>query len=403
MSGSGRPPGDDRPDRQGLGAQDPGLHPELHHVEHRLRDALHHEAQRVRPAERLDHILATGREARSPEDQRSGHRRWVAPLAAAAAVAAIAGVVWGSTESGQDDRSPAAAPTSVASVGPPPSAKGGPAGTASSAASSPGASDTPSAGTSAPATRRVAVPAYFVGPVSGDRPVFRLYREFLPATLPVAATDAQKAKAALAQAMDAQRFGNTDGYLQPWSGTTVKAVQVTPQLITVTLSRPGSPGITDKDVARVAVQSLVWTAQAAVGKGAVPVTFTVADGSTKLFGRLPAAQKYNRPPGDRSYDDLAPIWVTSPTRDAVLPKGKPVVVRGEATVFEATVSYQLLRGTTVVEEGHATAGVGAPQRGTYSFSLGGLNSGDWSVRVYEVSAADGTTVTAEKRVSFSVK
>jgi hypothetical protein len=203
--------------------------------------------------------------------------------------------------------------------------------------------------------------------------------------------------------MDAQRFSNTDGYLQPWSGTTVKAVQVTPQLITVTLSGPGSPGITDKDVARVAVQSLVWTAQAAVGKGTIPVTFVVADGSTKLFGRLPAAQKYNRPPSDQSYDDLAPIWVTSPGRDATLPQGKPVVVKGEATVFEATVGWQLLKGTSVAKQGHATASVGAPQRGTYSFSLGSLAPGSYAIRVYEVSAADGKTVTAEKRVSFSVK
>ena len=371
---------------------------DLDHVEGRLRDALHHEAQRVRPPERLDHILTSGRQA-TPEDQRTLHRRWVAPLAAAAAVAAIAGVVWGSTQSGQDDRSPAAAPSTVPSVGPAPSAKGGPAGTASSAPSSPGASTA----TSAPATRRVAVPAYFVGPVSGDRPVFRLFREFLPASLPATATDAQKAEAALAQAMDAQRFSNTDGYLQPWSGTTVKAVQVTPQLITVTLSGPGSPGITDKDVARVSVQSLVWTAQAAVGKGPVPVTFTLADGSTKLFGRFPAAQKYNRPPSDQSYNDLAPIWVTSPGRDAVLPKDKPVVVKGEATVFEATVSWQLLQGTRVVKQGHATASIGAPQRGTYSFSVGSLAPGNYSIRVYEVSAADGTTVNAEKLVSFSVK
>jgi hypothetical protein len=371
---------------------------DLGHVEGRLRHALHHEAQRVRPSERLDHILAAGRQA-TPAQEHHGHRRWVAPLGAAAAVAAIAGVVWGSTQTGQDDPGPAAAPPAV-STAPSPSAQGGPAGTASSGASSATASTT---GTSAPAARRVALPAYFVGPVSGDRPVFRLYREFLPASLPSTASDAQKAKAALALAMDAQRFSNTDGYLQPWSGTTVEAVQVTPELITVTLSGPGSPGITDKDVARVAVQSLVWTAQAAVGKGTIPVTFTVADGSTKLFGRFPAAQTYNRPPSDRSYDDLAPIWITSPSRDAVLPKGQPVVVKGEATVFEATVSWQLLRGSTVVEEGHATATVGAPQRGTFSFSLGDLNTGSWSVRVYEVSAADGRTVNAEKRVSFSVE
>ncbi len=71
-------------------------------------------------------------------------------------------------------------------------------------------------------------------------------------------------------------------------------------------------------------------------------------------------------------------------------------------MFEATVSWQLLKGSAVVKEGHATASVGAPLRGTFSFSLGSLASGDYTVRVFEVSAENGTTVNAEKRVSFSV-
>ena len=376
---------------------------DLHHVEHRLRNALHHEAQRVRPPDRLDHILAASRHAGVQEDERRGHRRWFAPLAAAAAVAAIAGVVWGSTQPSDRDQGPAAASTTSPSERPSPSPTTAPSSSNGSTSSSPTSAPSSPSSTVAPATRRVALPAYFVGPVSGDRPVFRLFREFLPASVPVTATDAQKARAALALAMNAQPFSNTDGYLQPWSGTTVKDVAVTPKRITITLSGPGSPGITDNDVARVAVQSLVWTAQAAVGKGTIPVTFTLADGSTTLFGRFPAAQDYNRPASNESYNDLAPIWVTSPGRDAVLPGGKPVVVKGEATVFEATVSWELLKGSAVVRSGHATASVGAPERGTFTFAVGALPAGDYTIRVFEVSAADGTTVNAERRVSFTVR
>jgi hypothetical protein len=376
---------------------------DFQHVEHRLRRALHHEAQQVRPSDRLDDILAASRHAAGEEDERPGRRRWFAPLAAAAAVAAIAGVVWGAGQPDEADRGPAAV-TTAPTERPSPSVSSGPTGTATGPTTQPSPTSAPPSPSSptAPASRAVALPAYFVGPVSGDRPVFRLFREFLPATLPAAATDAQKAEAALALAMDAQRFSNTDGYLQPWSGTTVERVTVTPQLITVRLSGPGSPGIEDRDVARVAVQSLVWTAQAAVGKGTIPVTFTVADGSPKLFGQFPAAQQYNRPPSSESYEDLAPIWVTSPGRDATLPTGKPVVVKGEATVFEATVSWELLKGSAVVKSGHATASEGAPGRGTYSFSLGTLPAGDYTIRVFELSAEDGTTVNAERRVSFSV-
>jgi hypothetical protein len=372
---------------------------DLHHVEHRLRRALHHEAQQVRPSDRLDDILAASRHV-AGDDEHPGRRRWFAPLAAAAAVAAIAGVVWGASQPDDADRGPAA----VTTERPSPPASSAPTGTATAPTTQPSPTSEPPtpSSTTAPASREVALPAYFVGPVSGDRPVFRLFREFLPAALPAGATDARKAEAALALAMDAQRFSNTDGYLQPWSGTTVERVAVTPQLITVTLSGPGSTGIDDRDVARVAVQSLVWTAQAAVGKGTIPVTFRVADGSAKLFGLFPATQQYNRPPSSESYEDLAPIWVTSPGRDAVLPGGKPVVVKGEATVFEATVSWQLLKGSAVVKEGHATASVGAPGRGTYEFGLGTLPAGDYTIRVFELSAEDGTTVNAERRVSFSV-
>jgi hypothetical protein len=375
---------------------------DLQPVEHRLRRALHHEAQQVRPSDRLDEILAASRHAAGEGDERPGRPRWFAPLAAAAAVAAIAGVVWGAGQPDEADRGPAAVTTAPR---PSPTGSSAPTGTATDPTTQPSPTSeppSPSSTTTAPASREVALPAYFVGPVSGDRPVFRLFREFLPATLPAGAADAQKAEAALALAMDAQRFSNTDGYLQPWSGTTVERVAVTPQLITVTLSGPGSAGIEDRDVARVAVQSLVWTAQAAVGKGTIPVTFTVADGSTKLFGLFPAAQQYNRPPSSESYEDLAPIWVTSPGRDANLPAGRAVTVKGEATVFEATVSWELLKGSAVTRSGHATASVGAPGRGTYQFSLGTLPAGDYTIRVFELSAEDGTTVNAERRVPFSV-
>lgn len=372
---------------------------QLHHVEHRLRRALHHEANQVRPPERLDHILAASRQSAEPVGERPGRRRWFTPLAAAAAVAAIAGAVWAGSQSGEATRPPAAAPSTTTVAQPSTPATDDPGRSASSRPTT-----GPSRTSTLPATaQRVALPAYFVGPVSGDRPVFRLFREFLPASLPTTATDAQKAKAALALAMDAQPFSNTDGYLQPWSGTTVETVSVTPQLISVTLSGPGSPGITDREVARVAVQSLVWTAQAAVGKGTIPVTFAVADGSAKLFGAYPAVERYNRPPSSSSYDDLAPIWITSPGRDARLPSGKPVVVKGEATVFEATVSWELAKGRTVVKSGHATASVGAPGRGSFSFALGALPKGDYTIRVFELSAQDGTTVNAERRISFSVR
>jgi hypothetical protein len=383
---------------------DPG---EFDLVERRLRRALHQEAQQMEPTDRLDDILAAsgsgggGADHRDPGGAgggggpgRQGPPRWLAPVAAAAAVAVIAGTVWVATR-GEDQAAPPAGPSATQSSAPGPSP--------SSAEPTPTPSSSAPTST-APSTQEALLPVYFVGPVGGEREVFRLYREFLRGTVPVSAGDAEKAQGALDLAMNAQPFSNTDGYLQPWSGTSVEAVQVTPKRITITLSNPGSPGINDKEIARVAVQSLVWTAQAAVGKGTIPVTFAIADGSTELFGQFPASDTYNRPASrDEYYRDLAPIWITAPGRDAVLPAGKPVVVKGEATVFEANVQWELERGTTAVKKGFATASIGAPGRGEYSFSVGTLAPGSYTIRVFEMSMESGDKVNAEKWVNFSVK
>lgn len=376
---------------------DPG---EFDLVERRLRRALHQEAQKMEPTDRLDDILSasgaggTGGTGPGPGQDRRGPPRWLAPVAAAAAVAVIAGTVWVATR-GEDRAAPPAGPSATQPAAPSPSQSSvEPTPTASSSAPT----------STAPSTQQAVLPVYFVGPVGGDREVFLLYREFLRGSVPASASDEEKAKGALDLAMNAQPFSNTDGYLQPWSGTSIEAVDVTASRITITLSNAGSPGVTTKEVARVAVQSLVWTAQAAVGKGAIPVTFSIADGSTAMFGQFPAADTYNRPSGrDEYYRDLAPIWITAPGRDAVLSAGKPVVVKGEATVFEANVSWELKRGTAVVKSGFATASIGAPGRGDYSFSLGTLAPGGYTVRVFEMSMEGGDKVNAEKWVNFSVK
>jgi hypothetical protein len=240
------------------------------------------------------------------------------------------------------------------------------------------------------------------GQTIGDSvPTYKLFREFVRASLPQGASDAARAKAALVQAINAQPYSNTDGYLQPWSGQTIGAVTVTGQKITIDLANAGASGFT-AETQRLAVQELVWTAQAAVQKGNLPVQFTVADGSTALFGRFPTAQTYTRPSADQLWKDLAPIWVTAPARDQVLPAAKPVVVQGQAIVFEATVSWELRRGSSTVKAGHTMASVGAPSQGSYSVDLGVLAPGDYTIRVFELSAKDGS-VAAEKSVPFTVK
>ena len=378
---------------------DPDYEPgEFDLVERELRRALHQEAQLMEPTDRLEDILAAA--ADDPDHAgRSGGpagRRWLMPVAAAAAVAALAGGLYLGTRG--DDPRPS--PAATATPSPATTASPSPTEPTPSATSTPPAS---SATTRAPGTQAALLPVYYVGPVGGERQVFRLYREFLRGTAAATAGDEERAMAALELAVAPQR-SPAAGYLQPWSGTSVEAVSVTPTLITITLSNPGSPAVTDQDVRRVAVQQLVWTAQAAVGKGTIPVRFDVADGSTALFGALPTTDTYNRPPSrEEYYNDLAPIWVTAPSPGQELPAGTPVTVKGEATVFEATVGWQLRRGGTEVKAGFATASEGAPGRGAYSFSLGALTPGDYTVRVFERSMEDGNKVNAQRSVAFTVR
>lgn len=349
--------------------------------ERQLRESLRLDAERVNPRDRRTEILAMAHD--DTKVAQPTRRRFI-PLAAAASVALITAITWGVSNSGGTPQG-ALTPRPV-----PPAGSTSPSPSPAFSPSAPGA------------TSQVALPAYFVGATSGAGDKFGLYREFVQGTVPVDATPAQKAAAAVAVAMNAQPFTNFEPYVQPWSGQSVKDVTVTPSLITITVSGSGASGFTSEQT-RLAVQELVWTAQAAVGQGTIPVKFAVADGSSTLFGTYPTSQTYNRPAKDLQYYDLAPIWITSPERDHVYKAGTSVVVTGESCAFEATTQWQLKKGSTAVRSGFTTATSGCPTRGTWKVDLGALAAGDYSFRMYEVSMKDGTGIVAETSKPFSVK
>ena len=377
------------------------LHPdyepgEFDQVERHLRQALARDVQQVHPSHRLDTILHEAHEL-GPVTATggSGPRRWVMPLAAAAAVAAIIGGVWWS---GQDDRGGVTPPVHTGpSVVPSETATDLP----TTAPTSPQSTATSSAGGPV-TTRPVSLPVYFVGPIGDDKATYKLFRDFIRDELPSDAPLAEKAKAALVLAINAQPYSNTDGYLQPWSGQTIGNVTVKDGLITIDLANSGNPdAAVTPEIQRLAVQELVWTAQAAIQQ-TLPVRFEVAGVGTKLFGSISTDQTFTRPGTDELWKDVAPVWITSPGRDQVLPAAKPVVVQGLAIVFEATVNWELNRGSTQVATGHATASIGAPMQGQYSIDLGKLTAGTYTISVRALSPKDGS-VSAQKSVSFSVK
>jgi immunoglobulin-like protein involved in spore germination/sporulation and spore germination protein len=101
----------------------------------------------------------------------------------------------------------------------------------------------------------------------------------------------------------------------------------------------------------------------------------------------------------RAFVALAPpILVESP-----LPGDRvatPVVVRGTASVFEATLVVELLQGGSVAVRRTVTASTGAPETGTFETTLAGGARGPAQVVAFSPSAADGSE---QHKVSVPVR
>ncbi|HET8599587.1 MAG TPA: Gmad2 immunoglobulin-like domain-containing protein [Segeticoccus sp.] len=417
-------------------------------LERALRRALEREAAGITPHDRLEQIRAA---AAATEQER--RPRWFTIATAATVAAVLAGGAWGlsqehraapplpgtSTSRTEHPRLPTGgthgpdeipAPTRTGTALPSPFPTGlpvpstPPGGTAP--APSAGTASVPSTGsaTSGPGTagtRAVTVPVYFVGSTGGADGV-GLYRQFLATTAPATPSAADTVRAALDLAVSPRGQVPGTAYLDPWRDVSIAGVTVTGNGIQVSLTGAGRTGSMTGDETRLAVQQLVWTAQAALGRGNLPVTFTVADGSTALFGAYPTDATYTRP--SQAFEDLAPLWITAPAPGATLGAGSDVTAQGQACVFEAGVSWELLRASgdvagaangnsgdvagagngnsAVVRSGHTTASSACPTRGTWQLDLGTLPSGTWTLRVLATSPADGS-VAAETSSTFRVR
>lgn len=378
-------------------------------IEARLRAALHAHAHQASPDYRLDTILEEATTVQGAS--RGGPSRWALALVAAACVLALALFVPGLIGGSPDDSPPLPAGTPTTSA-PTPSQSPSPTPTQTPTDETP-TDETTSEPPPSPDPQLAALPVYLVAHIGDDLRMMRLHREWVnDPDVPRDAPAEARVRSAVAVALAANPPG-TDGYLRTWDGVTVEQVQVSDARITLTLSGPGrsdldlsGPGQSDPDeTGRISVQQLVWTAQGAVGQGPVPVRFVVADGSDQLFGRFPTDRDYNRPAStDLYYQDLAPIWVNRPTRGEVV-DGSDVVVSGEATTFEGAFQWELIAAAdgSALDSGFGQASAGGPARGTYEIGLGDLDPGEYAIRVFELSMEDGTSVSAERTIPFTVR
>jgi len=135
-------------------------------------------------------------------------------------------------------------------------------------------------------------------------------------------------------------------------GSEVGAVSASGGTITVDLlgdlhDRPGSMS---QEEAQLAVQQVVYSAQAIVGQGRLPVQLTLnGDAADQVLG-VPASEPFSNAPEN---DVLALVSISS------LSEGETVrdrfVVSGIANSFEATVPWEVRQGDRVVAKGFATA------------------------------------------------
>ena len=347
-----------------------------------LRDALDDAVSDVEPREALDSIRS-----RTKVTPMSSKRPWIygvggAVLATAATITAFALVNSGTNSAEQD-----------------PGVTGPPSSTA-----------TDSPGTTTPGTSTASAPVYYLGEVSfhqgegGDmQTAFRLYREWHEAQTPDGPKSATAEAAAAVQAMIDQPPLDED-YSSAWNqDVEVLSVKHEGGVISVDLTGPLQEASVGSETAELSVQQLIYTVQAAISvvddSGATDPVQILVDGQPAgdLWGHVDASGPIARA---NKTGTQSPVWITEPADGATV--SMPVTVKGVAQVFEANVSWRILKDGTEVDSGFATAGEGAPAFADYSFDIEGLASGDYVLEVFEASPLDGARTFVDSK-TFTVR
>jgi spore germination protein GerM len=160
------------------------------------------------------------------------------------------------------------------------------------------------------------------------------------------------------------------------TGDTTAVVDLSAQAATVAAGNAGK--------ADISVQQLLYTIHTAAPK-IDALDLRVAGKPIRSLWGTPVTDPIALTP---SADVFAHVWITSPDYNAELPSS--FSFGGEATVFEANVTWELLQGGGVLRHGATTATIGAPGRGMWSVQLDGLAPGKYLLSAFEVSMKDGS-------------
>jgi hypothetical protein len=138
--------------------------------------------------------------------------------------------------------------------------------------------------------------------------------------------------------------------------------------------------------ARMALQQLIYTAQAAV-QARPRVEFYLADGdelrpADRLLG-VPISGPMRQ--GD-PVEVLAQVWIIEPGEGAEV--GTTFEVSGLAAAFEANVQWELMKGEQQIRRGFTTAEECCTMA-PYSFTVRNVPAGEYTVVVHDSDASGG--------------
>ena len=204
----------------------------------------------------------------------------------------------------------------------------------------------------------------------------RLYREFH--RRPVTAGVVRDA----VTAMLTEKATDAD-YTSLWpSATTVRGARISGTTAYVDLSAAARRGSSGAEGEAASLQQLVYTVTAAAP--AVKAVQLLVEGKPveSLWGHADTRAPLTR---QSPAEVLGPVWILTPADGRVTRGG---TFGGDATVFEGTVSWELVQGDKVVKKGSSQASVGAPGRGPWS-ARADVPAGSYVLRAFESSAEDG--------------
>lgn len=231
---------------------------------------------------------------------------------------------------------------------------------------------TPTATTSPAAT--VALPVYWLGSAANPTGPL-LYREWhsRPA-------DADPVEAAV-QTMLAGQPQDPD-YTSLWAeDTRLRSVARDGSTAVVDLSAQARTNGGGSAFEARTLQQLVHTVTAADPSVSAVRLHVEGRPVETLWGSVGTDRPLRREP---AVEVLAPVWIDVPQGGTVTD-----AFGGTASVFEATVDWDVRQAGRVVQEGFSTATVGAPERGEWTAELD-VPPGDYELRAWETSARDGS-------------